>query len=61
MPMGASTSSVAKLIERAMRPGGIEFSARRADTLEAFLRSLEDLAPDVILSGPRFEETRVGS
>jgi PAS domain S-box-containing protein len=40
----------AKLIERALRDGGIEFSAQRVETREDFLRALEEQRPDLILA-----------
>jgi two-component system response regulator len=40
----------AKLIERALRDGGIEFSAQRVETREDFLRALEAQRPDLILA-----------
>jgi PAS domain S-box-containing protein len=43
----------AKLVERALRAGGIEFSARRAETREAFLLALEVQRPNVILADYR--------
>ena len=48
----------ARLIERALRAGGIEFSARRVETRADFLRVLEEQRPDVILADfklPRFD------
>lgn len=40
----------ARLIERALRSGGIEFSARRVETREDFMRALDEQHPDVILA-----------
>src|SRR6185436_1668902 len=40
----------AKLMERALRAGGIEFSAQRVETREAFLGALEQQRPDLILA-----------
>lgn len=40
----------AKLIEHALREGGIAFTARRVDTRDEFLRALKQQAPDVILA-----------
>lgn len=40
----------AKLVERALRSGGIEFSVRRVDTREDFLRAIERQHPDAILA-----------
>jgi PAS domain S-box-containing protein len=40
----------AKLIERALGAGGIEFLARRVETREEFLRALDEQRPDVILA-----------
>ena len=48
----------AKLMERALRAGGIEFSVRRVETREAFLGALEQQRPDLILADyklPRFD------
>jgi len=42
--------SDAKLMERALRAGGIEFSAQRVETREDFLRALEKQRPDIILA-----------
>ncbi|HTL26474.1 MAG TPA: PAS domain S-box protein [Burkholderiales bacterium] len=40
----------AKLITRALRDGGLEFSAQRVETREDFLQALEEQRPDVILA-----------
>jgi PAS domain S-box-containing protein len=40
----------ARLVEHALRAGGIEFSARRVEAREDFLRALEEQRPDVILA-----------
>ena len=42
--------SDAMLVERALRAGGIEFSAQRVETREDFLGALEAQRPDVILA-----------
>jgi PAS domain S-box-containing protein len=39
----------AKLVERSLRAGGIDFSARRVETREDFIAALEATRPDVIL------------
>ncbi len=44
------TEDDAKLVERALQTGGIEFSARRVETPEAFLNALQEKPPDVILA-----------
>src|SRR4029078_8816156 len=40
----------AKLITRALRDGGLAFSAERGETREDFLQALEEQRPDVILA-----------
>jgi PAS domain S-box-containing protein len=40
----------AKLIERALRTGGVDFSSWRVDTREDFVRALDERLPDVILA-----------
>jgi PAS domain S-box-containing protein len=40
----------AKLVERALRVGGVDFSSWRVDTREDFLRALDERHPDVILA-----------
>ncbi len=40
----------ARLVERALRTGGIEFSARRVESREAFLDALQEKTPDLILA-----------
>jgi|SRR5579859_457597 len=48
----------AKLIERALRAGGIDFSAQRVETREDFLRALTEQRPDLIIADfklPRFD------
>ncbi|TLY32615.1 MAG: PAS domain S-box protein [Ignavibacteria bacterium] len=42
--------SDAELAESTLRRGSIEFTARRVDTKEAFLRALDEFSPDVILA-----------
>jgi PAS domain S-box-containing protein len=39
----------AELMERELRKGGIIFSSKRVDTQKAFLKELEEFAPDLIL------------
>jgi len=43
----------AKLVERALRSGGLEFSALRVETREDFLHALVEIRPDVILADCR--------
>jgi DNA-binding NtrC family response regulator len=40
----------AELMERELHKGGIEFSAKRVETKETFLKELKDFAPDLILA-----------
>jgi len=40
----------AKLVERALLAGGIDFTARRVETREAFLNALHEKSPDLILA-----------
>jgi len=40
----------AELVERTLREAGIEFTSRRVDNRDDFLKQLEDFSPDVILS-----------
>lgn len=44
------TEDDARLVERALRTGGIEFSARRVESREAFLDALQEKTPDLILA-----------
>src|SRR6266705_1469072 len=39
-----------ELIERELRRGGIVFTAKRAETREAYLQALQDFLPELILS-----------
>ncbi len=40
----------AELVERTLREAGIEFTSRRVDKRDDFLKQLEDFSPDLILS-----------
>jgi DNA-binding NtrC family response regulator len=40
----------AELMERELHKGGIEFSAKRVETKETFLKELKDFVPDLILA-----------
>ena len=40
----------AELVEQELRQGGIEFSSKRVDTEEDFMRELEDFSPRIILA-----------
>ena len=40
----------AELMERELHKGGIEFSAKRVETKETFLKELKDFGPDLILA-----------
>ena len=40
----------AEMMELVLRKGGLVFTSRRVDTLDAFIRALEEFKPDVILS-----------
>lgn len=40
----------AELMEHELRKAGIEFSSRRVDTKEDFIKGLDDLSPDIILA-----------
>ena len=40
----------AEIVERRLREAGIEFTSRRVDTREDFLKQLKDFSPDIILS-----------
>jgi len=40
----------AELMEHELHKGGIEFSAKRVETKETFLKELKDFAPDLILA-----------
>ncbi|MDP2832350.1 MAG: response regulator, partial [Pseudomonadota bacterium] len=42
--------SDSELNERALRKGGIEFTALRVDTLAAFTAALDEFEPDLILA-----------
>ncbi len=39
----------AKLVERELRRADIEFSSKRVETKEEFIKELRDFAPDLIL------------
>ena len=40
----------AELMERELHKGGVEFSAKRVETKETFLKELKDFVPDLILA-----------
>lgn len=40
----------AELMEHELRKAGIEFSSRRVDTKDDFIKGLEDFSPDIILA-----------
>ncbi len=40
----------AELVKRELRKANMQFSPKRVETKEAFIKELEDLAPDLILS-----------
>lgn len=44
------TPTDAELAERELRKAGINFTAKRVETREAFTRALEDFRPDIVLS-----------
>ena len=44
------TATDAELVERELRKAKVLFSSKRVDTKEAFLREIEEFAPDIILS-----------